>query len=261
MDGPTRAIDQIFDSRNGIAFAVFCLLFLIRLTDFFGIKFTGDYAPIIAYYYVLITIILITVVVWVNKEQLSDLHVDKYFVYVFLTLDILIFMLYGVTSLGISGCASALYVIYLIRKRKFHFEDDQKLKSLILLSMLGIAPVLLLRLLASEPSLFLKNLFMLSGVHILGLIFKALHGVIFEEVLFRGLLWMFLEKLRLSSIKVLIIQAFLFWIVHVNSVSWISFWVFLPVMSLWLGFLTLRSKSLLPSIVTHFVYNLIAYLI
>jgi membrane protease YdiL (CAAX protease family) len=83
----------------------------------------------------------------------------------------------------------------------------------------------------------------------------------YEELLFRGLLWMFLEKLKLSGLKILFIQALLFWIVHLNTTSRAPFWVLLPPFGLWLGFLVLRSKSLIPSISTHFVYNLIAYLI
>jgi membrane protease YdiL (CAAX protease family) len=260
MEEPTRMIAKILDSRNKLTFVAFCLLFLIRLTDFFGANFAGDYAPIIAYYYVLITTILITVIVGLNKEQLSDLHIDKYFIYVFLILDILNFMLYGVTWLGIIGCTSALYIVYLIRKRKFNFENDKKLTSLVLMSMLGVAPVLLLRLLANEPSLFIKNLFLLNGITIFGQIFITLHSVIYEELLFRGLLWMYLEKLKLSGLKILFVQALLFWIVHLNSTSRAFFWVLLPLLGLWFGFLVLRSKSLIPSISTHFVYNFIVYL-
>jgi membrane protease YdiL (CAAX protease family) len=126
--------------------------------------------------------------------------------------------------------------------------------------MLGVAPVLLLRLLASEPSPFIKNLFLLNGITIFGQIFITLHSVIYEELLFRGLLWMYLENLKLSGLKILFVQALLFWIVHLNSTSRTFFWVLLPLLGLWLGFLVLRSKSLIPSISTHFVYNFIVYL-
>jgi membrane protease YdiL (CAAX protease family) len=64
----------------------------------------------------------------------------------------------------------------------------------------------------------------------------------------------------LSGLKILFVQALLFWIVHLNSTSRTFFWVLLPLLGLWLGFLVLRSKSLIPSISTHFVYNFIVYL-
>jgi membrane protease YdiL (CAAX protease family) len=129
------------------------------------------------------------------------------------------------------------------------------------MSILGVVPVLLLRLLANEPSLFIKNLFILNGIRIFLLIFRTLFFVLYEELLFRGLLWMYLEKLKLSDLKILFVQALLFWIVHLNQMSSASFWVLLPLLGLWLGFLVLRSKSLIPSISTHFVYNFIVYLI
>ena len=250
-------IDKILYSRNKITFGIFCFLLLLRATDFF----VTDYTPTIAYYFALFITILITALIWLNKEQLHILHIDKYFIFLFLILGVLTFMVYGATWLGVSGCASALFIIYLLRKRSLGFENDKSLMLLILLTALGIMPVLLFRLLANEPSLFIKNFFALDGVNLFVLIFRTLHAVIYEEVLFRGLLWMFLEKLKLSGMKILLIQGFLYWIVHFNWMPRASFWVLLPILSLWLGFLVLKSKSLVPSISAHFIWNLILYLI
>lgn len=73
---------------------------------------------------------------------------------------------------------------------------------------------------------------------------------------------MFLKDLGLSDSKAFYIQAFLFSIKHINYLfSPLTFWVIVPILSLTLGYIVLRSKSLTPSTFVHVLYNAFVELI
>jgi membrane protease YdiL (CAAX protease family) len=83
---------------------------------------------------------------------------------------------------------------------------------------------------------------------------------IIEEAVFRGMLYMFLVDLGVSQNKTFWIQAFVFWISHINYIisSPVNFWLTIPILSLLLGYLAHRSRSLTPSAIAHILYNSIA---
>ena len=82
---------------------------------------------------------------------------------------------------------------------------------------------------------------------------------IFEEPIYRGFLWGTLKKSGMSDWISLIIQASLFWISHLNMIhSTFSFFIIAPIFSLILGLLMYKSKSIIPPLLFHCIYN--AYL-
>jgi membrane protease YdiL (CAAX protease family) len=78
----------------------------------------------------------------------------------------------------------------------------------------------------------------------------------FEETVFRGFLWGYLREFKISEMEILFITSGIFWISHINylSHSW-TFWIQLPIISLYLGFLAYKSKMSSPSIFAHAFYN------
>jgi membrane protease YdiL (CAAX protease family) len=87
---------------------------------------------------------------------------------------------------------------------------------------------------------------------------------VFEEVIFRGALWVYLRSLGLSERTTFFVQAFLFWIAHPRFLflgDWYSFWVAAPCIAILLGLLVWRSKSLTPSVLAHFLFNFISQLL
>lgn len=79
-----------------------------------------------------------------------------------------------------------------------------------------------------------------------------------EEVIFRGLLWMYLEELGIPGIAIVIIQTLLFWGSHIYYMfsNPILFWFELPIASFLLGIIVWKYKSLTPSSVGHILFNL-----
>ena len=86
--------------------------------------------------------------------------------------------------------------------------------------------------------------------------------VIFEEVIYRGMLWMLLTNLNVKSHYIFIIQVILFWLSHINYLFQpLAFWFYMPFLGIMLGLMVWRSKTITSSIVGHFLYNWLASLL
>jgi membrane protease YdiL (CAAX protease family) len=93
-------------------------------------------------------------------------------------------------------------------------------------------------------------------------LYELASNSVIEELMFRGFLIGFLCQKGFRSWNVVIIQAFLFWIAHVYSFDRMWFVFFsLPITALLYGMLTIRFKSILPSMVFHAVHNSLAALL
>jgi membrane protease YdiL (CAAX protease family) len=86
----------------------------------------------------------------------------------------------------------------------------------------------------------------------------GLPGIVVEEIMFRGMLWMLLKNLNFSEIKIVILQAILFWISHVYAFNNLAFfWINAPMISILLGVIVWRSKSITPSTIAHILINML----
>jgi len=96
--------------------------------------------------------------------------------------------------------------------------------------------------------------FSASGIFVV--ISLVLWNLFFEEILFRGVLWGILHDWNWSDRKIILIQAVLFWLVHVDLVTNVALGLPVLFFGIWVGFLTAHSKSLIPSMATHFFHNI-----
>ncbi|MBK9210305.1 MAG: CPBP family intramembrane metalloprotease [Anaerolineales bacterium] len=83
--------------------------------------------------------------------------------------------------------------------------------------------------------------------------------VMVDEFLFRGFLWKLLRDFGFTENKIIYTQSFLFWSFHFYLEP-IIFWIFLPLISILLGFLTSRAKSITPSIFLHLLHNVFSFI-
>jgi membrane protease YdiL (CAAX protease family) len=143
----------------------------------------------------------------------------------------------------------------------FEFNHKKYNYQAFLYLILGITFVILIKFFAHTPSAYINALLNLSADKFSWLITIGLWNVVLEEFLFRGLLWMILSKWMLDNDKILITQASLFWLVHMNLIIGPSFGIYAFIIGLWVGYLALSSKSLIPGTITHFVWNIMANLI
>lgn len=83
------------------------------------------------------------------------------------------------------------------------------------------------------------------------LVFVAVLPAIFEEIAFRGLILARLQRV-MSAPQALLVNAVMFAVLHFNIIGFV---IFLAPLAYLNGWLTLRTRSLLPAIVIHFLHN------
>ena len=90
---------------------------------------------------------------------------------------------------------------------------------------------------------------------ILFLIYVCLLGPILEEIIFRGFILKSMQKY--GNLTAIIVSSILFSMFHLNLVQFVN-----PVlMGIILAFITIKSKSILPSIIAHIFNNTIAFMV
>ena len=79
---------------------------------------------------------------------------------------------------------------------------------------------------------------------------------IFEEPVFRGILWGKLRERNVDERKILIIQAGLFWLAHIDRIFRpITLFITIPIMSIYLGIIAWKSRSIASPIIAHGLLN------
>jgi membrane protease YdiL (CAAX protease family) len=92
-------------------------------------------------------------------------------------------------------------------------------------------------------------------------LYEMTNTAIAEESIFRGFLWGTLRKTGWAERKILLIQAILFAIIHLNSydVHSIAYYFAKFIFALFAGWLAWKSRSLVPSIISHSFHNTISF--
>lgn len=158
---------------------------------------------------------------------------------------------------------AVLAVFFLIRRKKPLAEVRlQSAPGPALLAAAGVAPVLYFAvtlILSLLPEAWLESYAeassALNTTGLLALLSTALVAPLVEEVIFRGLILSRLNRVLPGWLS-LLLSALLFGLCHGQPV-WIAYAF---VLGLILGTMALRSGSILPSLVTHILFNAIGQL-
>ena len=206
--------------------------------------------------YYSLTYILLTVVIYINRSSLSALNVDNISMKLFIFLGY-IYPLIAFHPIGI------LVFLVAIFNSNFLFP-----RSLVSRTRYGVYTFLSSGASVATALIYFwwlgKPWPMISGTDILNTAIKANFTLVFyEELVFRGILWMFLEKIGLKKYQVIAAQAFFFWIIHFYYLflSPVFFWIITPVFSILFGVIVYKSKSLFPGFVSHYLYNFLSILL
>lgn len=88
------------------------------------------------------------------------------------------------------------------------------------------------------------------------LCFQLGYAAVSEEPLFRGFLWGYLRRWGLSPAWTAVVQAGLFWVGHLYYMdTGLNFWLCIPLASLLLGFVVVRTRSIAYSMALHTLLN------
>jgi membrane protease YdiL (CAAX protease family) len=206
--------------------------------------------------------ITISLLILINQKDLKDYFIDRTFLIIFFLFAIVL-RIRIVTStntffleLGILLVLVTTLLILIISKTQI-----SQFSLMNIWNGLGIIGAIIINF---AVSIYLKTYSNIQSINIglLPLVFiwemvGQFGSVIFEEPIFRGFLWGTLILLNWKEKYIFLLQTLLFWISHLEFAftSPFMFWVVSPIFSAFLGFLTWKSRSLIPSTFAHAIYN------
>lgn len=243
----------LLSNKKGITYIVFGILFVVRLiSGYVSATNQNNASQSFNIFFITVSLMALTVFVLANKDYLANFNIDRYVVYTFILSGIMLFLSFGLSLTGIIAIACSLTIAKAWFNSKFELNQRRNFSHILLFISIGIIPEVLLKLSFRELYRDYKFLFELSIGTIFVITSITLWNVMVEEMLFRSILWKLLNDWKFSDKKIILIQAFLFWLVHFRFTA---FGLPVLVFGVWVGFLTLRSKSLTPAIATHFFHN------
>jgi len=193
--------------------------------------------------------VLVGIILIINRRVLKSLNIDEYFIAIFASSGVA-FCFYYFWPLGWAAPLISIYLFILFKKREYEFVNTglsfQRIITIIaigfflVLFILGLSDITKLRWEVHQS-------------------ITDMPFVLVEEVIFRGLLWMFLKNLNWSEPKIVGLQAILFWLAHAYFMFTdpIFFWIITPIVSILLGIIVWRFRSLTISTVAHTLLNLL----
>jgi membrane protease YdiL (CAAX protease family) len=232
--------------------------------------FTGQIWRTAMYFgYIFFTYLIIALLIYRERTRLSEYHIGKLAVILFLAGQPYILLVKWLHIANIEGFASLMLLpitvgllIALLRAKNYRFQNPPRLlRSLLLGALVGVAVGVISGLLvalqperASETRTLLQ--FMLLPTY------QLANAAAFEEPLFRGFLWGLLEKKGWRGVWIWLFQAVLFFLGHIYylGVSPYSLWLTLAV-GLIFGLVAWRTRDIAPSMVAHSLTNGIAQIV
>lgn len=196
--------------------------------------------------------VLVAIIIIVNRGDLKGMNID----WAFMTLFIVGSLVYWVYYRWTSGWIVLLvpFVIYILyKKQKFKFGKTEPIAGRMTI-VLVVGFVLGLFLLRYDL-LTIRNILWVTHSFATQFPFTLV-----EEVIFRGLLWKFLTDINWPAPKIVVTQAFLFWLSHSRYMNTdpAYFWVAIPIASIILGIIVWRTGSITVSLFAHIFYNFLS---
>jgi len=245
--------------NKNLLYLIFGFMLLIRFTDVtvFNWLFNQSIPDWFKQVYSVVVYTLIFGVILLYRDHLNKINVDKQYIYLFLITGGILFIWY-------LPLAAGLYILLLVAtiyefdKKKLlrHKNNHVNLSQLVTYLLIPLIPLILIVMgyisdgkeLAIENQSFLNRILQANP-----------SGVIFEEILFRGVLWMVLIELKMDQNKVVYVQGAAFWLAHYNIFldhNYYSFFITLPCVALYWGYLVKKHNSISLTALCHFVFNL-----
>jgi hypothetical protein len=193
--------------------------------------------------------VFVGAIIVVNRFDLKSLNIDKYFIAIFV-ISGAIYSIYFWRSTGWAAALMAIILLILSTRKEYEFVSaETNLRRTIVMILIAF----FLGLLLISDSFDINKFKEAVHYSITRIPFAAV-----EEVIFRGLFWMFLRNLNWSELKIVVSQAILFWLSHIYYMftDAILFWLVVPALSILLGIIVWRAKSITPSALAHILFNL-----
>ena len=234
----------LIENKRRITYAAFGVLFIIRALA--GYRSATSQEDVSRFYpsFFIVSLIGITVFILANKDDLSKFNIDKYVIYTLILSGVILFITFPLSLPGIIAIICALLVRRVLYVPKTESHRPVNFGTIFRFTILGITLEVLLRLFTPESLRYPNYYLHLSAGEIFVLVSIVMWNVMLEDVLFRSILWGILGEWKLNATKIIVIQAFLFWLVHLDLILTSSHGIPVLIFGLWTGFLVSRAKSL-----------------
>ena len=199
---------------------------------------------------------IIALVIKLNHNQLQKLNMDRFYVVMLITSGLIVLYSFPYNCFAVIALIYAVYTLF-GNKVKFAVFDPNALRMILLIAGVFAGITICITGFVDAIKIGLPN----TEQPLRRFLLESIPISIYEEAVYRGMLYMFLMDLGLSKSKAFYIQAFLFWASHINYLlaNPFFFWVVLPILSLTYGYIAMRSKSLTPSTFAHILYNTLVF--
>lgn len=252
---------------------IFLLLF-IRIPFVVGLSAINDY-PWINPIYQISTYLLTALFIIVEKDKLSDYHIDRLTIFIIILckpVQTLLLSYWGFTDLALTFPHWPGLLIWIISFGLLIFTivHYNNLPKFPLKKSTWIIYGLLLGLISSITFGFfmffnLKNTQYIDAMHIatevkripITFLYQLGYAAVAEEPVFRGFVWGWLKQRNVKTFQICLIQTALFTLAHFYYIPDASFVLFtvIPLSAALFGWLAYRSKSIIPALLVHAEVN------
>jgi membrane protease YdiL (CAAX protease family) len=236
--------------------------FILRIPIAFKININPNKSLAEAILLQLGVFIAISLLILINRKNLKDYFIDRTFLKIF-------FFFAIVLRIRLIASTNTLFLelsilIVMVTTLLFLVISKTQISQFPLMNIwngLGIIGAIIINI---AVSIYLRTYSNIQSINfgLLPLVFiwemvGQFGSVIYEEPIFRGFLWGTLLLLNWKEKYIFLFQTLLFWISHLEFAFTFPFmfWVVSPIFSAFLGFLTWKSRSLIPSTFAHTLYN------
>jgi len=154
---------------------------------------------------------VIALVIQMNRDQLQKLNIDRFYVVLLIISGLIILYSSPLNCLVIMAAIYAVSILFGNRV-KFAVMDPKALR--IFLLIIGVLAGTVVYMTSFTDAI--KMSFPWTQASVRRFVLDVIPGTIYEEAVYRGMLYMFLMDIGVSKPRAFYIQAFLFWITHIN---------------------------------------------
>jgi len=242
----------------------------ILLVIFFANTFLGiltglvgfhEFSDIIRYLNVILTYACVSVLLWQGTDYLEQYHMDRSTIILLVVTGIFRSSLNPAID-GFFKFIILIFTVFIFFFLLLYWRNIPKTKwfwvGVSLLLSLIVLPISVIE--TFQPGVFLGMQITPSlGIFLIRDIINNLSFIsLYEEILFRGILWGYLRRKDWNENKIFIGQGALFWLIHFWRIGTpITFFITIPISTLINSLLARNSNQILPSVIAHTIMNTI----
>jgi membrane protease YdiL (CAAX protease family) len=214
---------------------------------------------IVQYLNVIILYICVLVLLWFSRDNLEQYHMDRAAIIVLILTGVFRSRLnepYDLIMRLILIVLTIIIVLLAIKSWQYIPANKWSWVGIAILSGVVVIPLAVVESLKPDMYLGITISPGLGTFIVRRILFYLSFVAVFEEMVFRGILWGFLRGIGLKDGKIFWMQALLFWLVHLpRVVNPITFFITIPVGVIIFSLLAYRSRQVFPSIVSHTIMD------